>query len=86
MISRRVLLILRNALLAAILVAMPQTVFADSDPFDGVWELNLAKSKYSPGPEPKAQTLYMRGEEQNRSGILLVERISRITTDHRHDG
>jgi len=26
------------------------------DPFVGTWTLNVAKSKYSPGPAPKAQT------------------------------
>ena len=27
-----------------------------TDPLIGTWELNLAKSKYSPGPAPKSQT------------------------------
>ena len=27
-----------------------------SDPLAGTWELNLAKSKFSPGPPPKSQT------------------------------
>ena len=27
-----------------------------SDPVAGTWELNLAKSKFSPGPPPKSQT------------------------------
>ena len=27
-----------------------------SDPLAGTWELNLEKSKYSPGPPPKSQT------------------------------
>ena len=30
--------------------------FAQSDPQVGVWKLNLAKSKYSPGPAPKSGT------------------------------
>ena len=30
--------------------------FAQSDPQVGVWKLNLAKSKYSPGPPPKSAT------------------------------
>ena len=30
--------------------------FAQSDPQVGVWKLNVAKSKYSPGPAPKAAT------------------------------
>ena len=27
-----------------------------ADPASGIWELNLAKSKFSPGPPPKSQT------------------------------
>lgn len=30
--------------------------FAQSDPQVGVWTLNVAKSKYSPGPAPKSAT------------------------------
>jgi hypothetical protein len=30
--------------------------FAQSDPQVGVWRLNVAKSKYSPGPAPKSAT------------------------------
>ena len=30
--------------------------FAQSDPQVGVWKLNVAKSKYSPGPAPKSGT------------------------------
>ena len=28
----------------------------ESDPLVGTWELNVAKSKYSPGPAPKSET------------------------------
>src|SRR5215510_10135892 len=31
--------------------------FAQTDPFIGTWKLNLAKSKFSPGPPPKSLTL-----------------------------
>src|SRR5215475_14454944 len=31
--------------------------FAQTDPFIGTWKLNLAKSKFSPGPPPKSQTV-----------------------------
>ena len=30
---------------------------AQQDPLIGTWKLNLAKSKYSPGPAPKSQTI-----------------------------
>jgi len=31
--------------------------FAQTDPVIGTWKLNLAKSKFSPGPPPKSQTV-----------------------------
>ena len=37
-------------------VLLAGTAFAQSDPQVGVWKLNLAKSKYSPGPAPKSAT------------------------------
>jgi hypothetical protein len=35
---------------------------AQSDPFLGTWQLDLAKSKFSPGPPPSGQTLSVQGE------------------------
>jgi hypothetical protein len=40
----------------AVLVASAWTGAQSKDPFVGTWTLNVAKSKYSPGPAPKAQT------------------------------
>jgi hypothetical protein len=41
----------------AVLLAGAAIVSAQAkDPFVGIWRLNVAKSKYSPGPAPKAQT------------------------------
>jgi len=40
-------------------------VAIDKDPLLGTWSLNLAKSKYSPGPPPKSQT---RTYQQELSG------------------
>src|SRR5215510_13579753 len=46
------------AFLAVCLFVMsPLSNFAQTDPIIGTWKLNLAKSKYSPGPSPKSQTL-----------------------------
>lgn len=43
--------------LALCLAAMfPSEVGAQADSLIGTWTLNVAKSKYSPGPPPKAQT------------------------------
>jgi hypothetical protein len=39
-----------------------------ADPFVGTWKLNVAKSKYTPGPAPKSQTVKIEpaGEGRNR--------------------
>jgi hypothetical protein len=53
---------LKRAYLSAVfggtlVAAIAGTVLAqNSDPQIGTWKLNLAKSKYSPGPPPKSQT------------------------------
>ena len=50
--------VVTSMLVALILAAIaPQGVFAQSNPDVGVWKLNLAKSKYSPGPSPKSLTI-----------------------------
>ena len=46
------------AFLAVCLVATSSlSSFAQTDPFIGTWKLNLAKSKFSPGPPSKSITL-----------------------------
>jgi len=35
----------------------PPAALAQPDLFNGTWTLNVAKSKYSPGPPPKSQTV-----------------------------
>ena len=54
MISKvaRIAMILTGVILVAAVLATTQT----KDPFVGTWRLNLAKSKYSPGPGPKSTT------------------------------
>jgi len=42
--------------LAAFAAARAEVTFAQTDPHVGTWVLNVAKSKYSPGPAPKEQT------------------------------
>jgi hypothetical protein len=38
-------------------VALPQVGLAQTNQPTGTWKLNLAKSKFSPGPPPRSQTL-----------------------------
>ena len=48
----RVTTVLATGVLATMVLASAQP----ADPFAGTWRLNLAKSKYSPGPAPKSTT------------------------------
>lgn len=48
-------LVLLGGLLA--LSGSVRSAFAQADPAVGSWKLNLAKSRYSPGPAPKSQTI-----------------------------
>ncbi len=40
----------------SLLVLCSGLLFAKDNPFVGTWKLNLAKSKFEPGPAPKSQT------------------------------
>ena len=52
--------------LVALATTAPLPSFAQSDPQLGTWQLNLAKSNFSPGPAPKNQTVKveMDGRDQ----------------------
>src|SRR5262245_15345497 len=41
---------------ALAITALPATAGAQADPHSGTWVLNVAKSKYTPGPPPKEQS------------------------------
>jgi hypothetical protein len=57
-------------LLGVALTALPRAIsFAQSDPFDGTWQLNVAKSEYNFGRPPKAESLNVQGEGQNRKAV-----------------
>ncbi len=60
MLSCRRLLILGIVVGAGIATLSAQA----ANPRIGTWQLNLAKSKYSPGPAPKSQTLKIEGSGQ----------------------
>src|SRR5882762_1120258 len=46
-------------------MAAPQVGLAQTSPLIGKWKLNLDKSKFSPGPPPKSQTLNFEGAGQD---------------------
>ena len=59
----RTALMLVVIMVVGLAIGGPQPVFAQSDPFVGTWQLNLAKSKF-PGPPPKSQTDNIQAEGQ----------------------
>ena len=40
-----------------VVLSLATVALAADDPFVGTWKLNLAKSKFSPGPPPKTSTI-----------------------------
>jgi hypothetical protein len=63
-VKRRIALMLTGVVGLAIVV-LPQAGFTQSDPFVGTWLLNLARSKFSPGPPPGSGTVDIQAEGQN---------------------
>jgi hypothetical protein len=50
--------------------ALPRVGFAQTDLFLGTWQFNLAKSKYSPGPPPKSQTVNVQAEGRGQRATV----------------
>ena len=75
----------RHALLAAVAVlalATGSAAQSKDDPSLGTWKLNVAKSKFTPGPPIKGDT---RSYEVNDEGWLLVT-TETIQPDGKHTG
>jgi hypothetical protein len=53
-----------------ILLAAGSVLLAQSNPFVGTWKLNLASSKFNPGPPPQSQT-----RTWDASGMVMVDGI-----------
>jgi hypothetical protein len=53
-----------------ILLAAGSVLLAQSNPFVGTWKLNLASSKFNPGPPPQSQT-----RTWDASGMVMVKGI-----------
>ncbi len=53
-----------------IVLAAGSVLLAQSNPFVGTWKLNVAKSKYDPGPPPQSQT-----RTWDASGMVMVNGI-----------
>jgi hypothetical protein len=67
--NRGSILTLTAILAVALATALPQIGFAQSDSSAGTWKLNLAKSKYSPGPPPRSSTLTYKVMGQTLTAI-----------------
>jgi hypothetical protein len=73
--------ILGVALTAATLTVV-QAAAQTADPRVGTWNLNVAKSKYSPGPAPKSQVLTIEAVgkgEKVKSEIVTAEGPTMVT-------
>ena len=55
-----------------------------SDPRIGTWKLNVAKSKYSPGPSPQSQTLKVEpsGQGEKVTSEVVAADGTRTTTQY----
>jgi hypothetical protein len=53
-----------------IVLAAGSVLLAQSNPFVGTWKLNLANSKYNPGPAPQSQT-----RTWDAAGMVMVNGV-----------
>ncbi len=47
---------MKRVLFVLSLLVFSGSLFAQTNPFEGTWKLNLSKSKFEPGPAPKSLT------------------------------
>lgn len=50
--------------------SLAPVALAEGDAHVGTWQLNLAKSRFSPGPPPKKQTLWYKSEAGQLTALL----------------
>jgi hypothetical protein len=62
---------MRVLALLALVVAAGSLLLAQDNPFVGTWKLNVAKSKYNPGPPPQSQTRTWDG-----MGMVMVNGVN----------
>jgi hypothetical protein len=63
-------------ILACGVLALVPAIAQPKDPFVGTWTLNLAKSKYSPGPPPKSVTVTYEAAEPGYKVSVKTEPAS----------
>jgi hypothetical protein len=89
--KRRTTILLTGLIALGLAVAaLPQLGFAQSVPWLGTWQLNLAKSKYRPGPPPRSYTLNIAQDGQNvRDTVHVIDAQGNASTGvvmHVYDG
>lgn len=60
----------------AIALAAGSVLLAQSNPFVGTWKLNLASSKFNPGPPPQSQT-----RTWDAAGMVMVKGVGATGKD-----
>jgi len=72
------------AILGVLVVAAAVAVAQSVDPRVGTWQLNVAKSKYSPGPAPKSQTLTIEaaGKGEKVTSEIVSADGAKTTTEY----
>jgi hypothetical protein len=48
----------------SLVLALAAIAFAADDPFTGTWKLNVAKSKFNPGPPPQSSTITFEPQDR----------------------
>jgi hypothetical protein len=46
-------------------LALAAIAFAADDPFVGTWKMNMAKSKFDPGPPPKSASIVIQAQDND---------------------
>ena len=69
---------------------LPQAVLAQSNPWLGMWKLNLAKSTFAPGQTPRSTTFNFQGAGANLTNTVDTVDASgsaiRLVRTHNYDG
>ena len=86
--NRRTILVL--GLSAVFATALAQPGLSQSNLLIGTWKLNLEKSKFSPGPPPKSQTLnFARAGQDLQDTVETVDaqgQATKLVLMHIYDG
>jgi|HubBroStandDraft_6_1064221.scaffolds.fasta_scaffold830748_1 hypothetical protein len=56
----------------ALLLMMSPLLLCAADPAVGIWNMNLAKSKYTPGPPPRSQTRIYVEEKAGLKAVVIT--------------